>query len=112
MHQLPAFLAAEKNLRNDTCPSITSAVAKMCAALAESNINLAFSGSTCVFGVHIDKAMYVANIGDSRCVVGRDGDNGSTVITVPLTQDHKPDSPGEMERILATGGRVCPIPGN
>jgi serine/threonine protein phosphatase PrpC len=109
MHQLPAFLAAEKSLRADTANCITSATAKMCAALQESNINLAFSGSTCVFGIHIDKTMYVANIGDSRCVVCRESDNGP--ITVALTTDHKPDSPGEMERILAAGGRVCPIPG-
>lgn len=111
MHQLPAFLAAEKNLRSDTANCMTHAVARMCQSLEESNINLAYSGSTCVFGIHFEKQIYVANIGDSRCVLARENPNGSTPITIALSNDHKPDSPGEMERILAAGGRVCPIPG-
>ena len=28
-----------------------------------------------------------------------------------LSRDHKPDTPGEYERIISRGGRVMPIPG-
>lgn len=46
------------------------------------------------------KMLYVANAGDSRCVLCR----GTT--TVSLTQDHKPTDPEEESRILAAGGFV------
>lgn len=45
----------------------------------------------------------VANCGDSRAFKCRKG------LAVPLSRDHKPDSPRERERILAAGGTVCKI---
>ena len=48
-----------------------------------------------------DGIMYVANVGDSRCVACID--NG---VAKPLTDDDKADKPGEKERILAAGGFV------
>ncbi|CAB9503294.1 Protein phosphatase 2C [Seminavis robusta] len=44
--------------------------------------------------------LIVANIGDSRAVYGRHG------TAVPLTRDHKPDDPLELQRIQAAGGTV------
>ena len=44
--------------------------------------------------------VYVSNAGDSRCVMGRDG------IAVPLSFDHKPESPVEIERIEAAGSVI------
>lgn len=38
-----------------------------------------------------------ANSGDSRCVLGR----GTTAIE--MSEDHKPDNPGELKRIDAAG---------
>jgi serine/threonine protein phosphatase PrpC len=45
----------------------------------------------------------VANCGDSRAFKCRAG------VAVPLSRDHKPESPRERERIVAAGGSVCKI---
>jgi len=44
--------------------------------------------------------LYVANTGDSRCILIRNGQ------AVPLSEDHKPNRVDERARIEASGGRV------
>ena len=47
--------------------------------------------------------------GDSRMVLGRqrsNEDGQSFLEAVELTEDHKPDNPGECRRISEAGGRV------
>ncbi|KAL6619119.1 hypothetical protein ACP70R_034258 [Stipagrostis hirtigluma subsp. patula] len=57
-------------------------------------------GSTAVVAVVSSTHVVVANAGDSRAVLSRAG------VPVPLSVDHKPDRPDELERIQAAGGRV------
>ncbi|KAK9145418.1 hypothetical protein Sjap_005321 [Stephania japonica] len=57
-------------------------------------------GSTAVVALVGGDKVVVANCGDSRAVLSRGG------VAVPLSQDHKPDRPDEMERVEAAGGRV------
>ncbi|KQK09009.1 probable protein phosphatase 2C 8 [Brachypodium distachyon] len=57
-------------------------------------------GSTAVVAVVGPRRIVVANCGDSRAVLSRAG------VPVPLSDDHKPDRPDEMERVEAAGGRV------
>ncbi|KAL5200922.1 hypothetical protein ABZP36_035276 [Zizania latifolia] len=57
-------------------------------------------GSTAVVAVVEERQVVVANCGDSRAVLCRDG------APVPLSSDHKPDRPDELERIEEAGGRV------
>ncbi|KAG9448299.1 hypothetical protein H6P81_014427 [Aristolochia fimbriata] len=57
-------------------------------------------GSTAVVAMVGAANVIVANCGDSRAVMSRGG------AVVPLSCDHKPDRPDEMERIEAAGGRV------
>ncbi|KAH9620166.1 hypothetical protein KSS87_018254 [Heliosperma pusillum] len=57
-------------------------------------------GSTVVVAVVNEDVVVVANCGDSRAVICRDG------VAVPLSFDHKPDRPDEFARIEAAGGRV------
>ncbi|XP_015896427.3 protein phosphatase 2C 51 [Ziziphus jujuba] len=57
-------------------------------------------GSTATVVVVGKKEIVVANCGDSRAVLWR----GSAA--VPLSRDHKPDRPDELERVEAAGGRV------
>lgn len=58
------------------------------------------SGSTAVCAFISNENIYIANCGDSRAVLCRNG--------VPMfsTQDHKPILPGEKERIQNAGGSV------
>ncbi|XP_076289547.1 protein phosphatase 1G [Lasioglossum baleicum] len=58
------------------------------------------SGCTAVVAVLKGNELYVANAGDSRCVLCRDGQ------AVELSLDHKPEDEPEMERIVKAGGKV------
>ncbi|CAN6981397.1 hypothetical protein BRARA_I05360 [Brassica rapa] len=57
-------------------------------------------GSTAVVSVITPEKIIVANCGDSRAVLCRNGK------PVPLSKDHKPDRPDELDRIQEAGGRV------
>ncbi|KAF8664502.1 hypothetical protein HU200_054679 [Digitaria exilis] len=64
------------------------------------------SGSTAVTVLKLGSDLYMANIGDSRAVLGsRDGAT-SGMVAVQLTVDLKPDVPSEAERIKKCRGRV------
>jgi serine/threonine protein phosphatase PrpC len=94
-----------------------------------------YSGTTACVVLLRDDKLYVSNCGDSRAVLarrggtttatrddarrttnqngqGRGGDdrNGDGLIAIPLSIDQNPDSPGEKERILSSGGYVSPPP--
>ncbi|KAI7751796.1 hypothetical protein M8C21_024741, partial [Ambrosia artemisiifolia] len=57
-------------------------------------------GSTAVVAVVAPDKIVVSNCGDSRAVLCRNG------VAIPLSTDHKPDRPDELERIEKAGGRV------
>ncbi|OIW04071.1 hypothetical protein TanjilG_00631 [Lupinus angustifolius] len=57
-------------------------------------------GSTAVTAVLTPEKIVVANCGDSRAVLCRNG------VAIPLSSDHKPDRPDELIRVEAAGGRV------
>ena len=48
----------------------------------------------------VGRELYVANAGDSRCVVCRDGR------AIEMSFDHKPEDEPESARIKKAGGRV------
>lgn len=110
---LPAAIDSQPAtlLLNDTESAIHTSVQTVVGQLRESQINAAFSGTTCVFGVKVGQELFVANIGDSRCVLARQTAPGMAAEPVPLTEDQKPEVPAEKARILAAGGRVEPLPG-
>ncbi|KAG7209101.1 hypothetical protein KM043_015247 [Ampulex compressa] len=58
------------------------------------------SGCTAVVAILKDNELYVANAGDSRCVLCRDGQ------ALELSLDHKPEDKPEMDRIIKAGGKV------
>ncbi|KAF8412349.1 hypothetical protein HHK36_000311 [Tetracentron sinense] len=62
-------------------------------------------GSTAVVAALNPDSIIVANCGDSRAVLSRGGR------AIPLSFDHKPDRPDELERIEAAGGRVIYLNG-
>ena len=50
--------------------------------------------------VHNNK-LYVANAGDSRCILCRSGK------VVEMSKDHSPDVEDERNRIEAAGSKIC-----
>ncbi|XP_049404651.1 protein phosphatase 2C 37-like [Solanum stenotomum] len=58
------------------------------------------AGSTAVVAVVTPDKIIVSNCGDSRAVLCRNG------VAIPLSVDHKPDRPDELNRIQEAGGRV------
>ncbi|CAD8160937.1 unnamed protein product [Paramecium octaurelia] len=66
--------------------------------IKNNEIKNTFIGSTAVVALIADKMLYVANLGDSRCLLMRDDE------TIELTKDHLPSN--ELARIRYAGGFV------
>lgn len=90
-------------LYNDVPMAFSEAFARTDAELAK-DIDCRHSGSTCVAMLIRGSDIWVANLGDSRAVMGRRVDGH--IEAIPLTRDHKPNEPDERERIRAAGGRI------
>ena len=60
------------------------------------------SGSCGLILLVFENQIYIANVGDSRCVISLN--NGK--IRKDVTRDHKPNYPYEKERIISNGGKV------
>merc|ERR1719278_2457524 len=60
------------------------------------------SGCTAVVALLVGTELFVANAGDSRCVVCRDGK------AIEMSFDHKPEDTPERNRIENAGGKVTP----
>lgn len=58
------------------------------------------SGCTAVVALLSGTELFVANAGDSRCVLCRKGQ------AVEMSIDHKPEDTEELERIRKAGGKV------
>ncbi|KAJ8725715.1 hypothetical protein PYW08_003898 [Mythimna loreyi] len=58
------------------------------------------SGCTAVVALLRGNELYVANAGDSRCIICREGK------AVDMSIDHKPEDTPELERITKAGGKV------
>jgi len=94
--------------------------------LDEEEIEPMYAGTTANVVLVRDGVLYVANCGDSRAVLARSTNAGGAdaesqdassapsrydnMVAVPLSIDQNPDSPGEKERILSSGGFVSPPP--
>lgn len=58
------------------------------------------SGCTAVVALVRDQTLFVANAGDSRCVVSCAGK------AIEMSEDHKPEDERELQRIEKAGGKV------
>ena len=90
-------------------PQISNAIS---LTFVQTNINLVndekvdstFSGTTCSSLLFCPEKIITANVGDSRCVLGKfDGKNWKAK---NLTRDHKPNEEDEKKRITEKGGRI------
>ncbi|XP_039043234.1 probable protein phosphatase 2C 72 [Hibiscus syriacus] len=73
----------------------------------QENMDCATSGTTAVVVVRLGEDLVIANLGDSRAVLGTMTENG--IKGVQLTIDLKPDLPSESERIRNCKGRVLAL---
>lgn len=74
--------------------------------LHQKNIDSHLSGSTCISVIYTPEKLLVANIGDSRCVLGKY--LNKKWVSHDLSRDHKPTEKDEAERILKHG-RIRPM---
>lgn len=86
-------------LHGDSSASAPSAAANNCRCELQTPQCDAV-GSTAVVAVVTPDKIIVSNCGDSRAVLCRNG------VAIPLSLDHKPDRPDELNRIQEAGGRV------
>lgn len=63
------------------------------------------SGTTASIAFIKNGRLFIGHVGDSKIVLGQ-CDEGDSWKSVELTQDHKPESTEEKQRILLAGGKV------
>jgi serine/threonine protein phosphatase PrpC len=104
-----SFMAKEITTLLPLCPyfdiDLRQAVSETVAAAEKALLNkhrklCGFSGTTLCLAVIRGSMILVANIGDSRCIIG------DAVTRQQISRDHKASEPDEKERIESTGGRV------
>lgn len=71
----------------------------------QQNLDCSYSGTTAVVVIKQGEGIVIANLGDSRAVLGTIYD-GKNLIAIPLTTDLKPGLPREAERIRRCNGCV------
>ena len=70
------------------------------AAASDAGGSVNTVGTSAVVAIVGNEEIVVANSGNSRVVLCRNG------VVVPLSRDHNPDRPDEKQRVEAAGGRV------
>jgi len=65
------------------------------------------SGTSACFGLFYGQKFYIANVGDSRCILYSLAEDDSSIECKRLTTDSRPDKTEEMQRIVNCGGVVC-----
>ena len=96
-----------KELKNTSFSYIIELFNKADMELTKQNIfDYTISGTTCNLIFQFKKHLICFSVGDSRCIIVYDkGDNTNQGI-LPLSSDHKPNLPGEIDRIQLSGGEV------
>jgi len=109
---MPKILLSQEKFETDPEKALLITFEKMqsliTTATAMKIIDATRSGSTCSLVLHCLKknTLYIAHVGDTRCVLGRKPSDTVPVQAVDLTVDHKPDLPAERARIEKAGGVV------
>ncbi|XP_073129460.1 probable protein phosphatase 2C 72 [Henckelia pumila] len=71
------------------------------------SLDCSCSGTTAVVAVQQGEDLVIANLGDSRAVLGTKTEEG--MVAIQLTTDFKPGVPSEAERIRKCNGRVLAL---
>lgn len=99
------FLGLDRNMLNDAGKKELAQISKKHGTMASGHVydggDLAIqAGCTCCVAIITKNEVYVANAGDTRCVIASKGK------AKDLSIDHKPDLPSEKRRIQRAGGFV------
>ena len=76
---------------------------------AQNFFNSTLSGTTCNLIFQFNTHLVCFNVGDSRSILIEDAGDNTNKIIHPLSVDHKPDLPEELNRICSSGGVVDKI---
>ena len=99
-------LCGGDGLAHEWEPTVTSLFAQCDQELKRSTVQqLDVSGTTAVIAALHDNLLHLAWVGDSRAMVVRKGADGGRAVAY-VTEDHKPDSLEERQRIVSNNGRV------
>ena len=108
--------AKKLNILKDDLSSIikTAFILENKSLLRNKQIDSDLSGSTCISVIYTPEKLIIANVGDSRCILGKCIESKEKTgqifkkkwVSQNLSRDHKPTIPEEAERILKIGGRI------
>ncbi|CAG9466086.1 unnamed protein product [Pedinophyceae sp. YPF-701] len=111
IHVLPECLQAEISQSNagKLTPGVLTAAFTECDLMLreQDGFNVHMSGSTGVLVAFQGNNLVLANLGDSRAVLG--SMEGNTVKATALTTDHTPDLEAEAQRVVRSGGEIRPL---
>ncbi|KAK9059421.1 hypothetical protein SSX86_022041 [Deinandra increscens subsp. villosa] len=113
MAQCPTLMNGElfKNVNFDRFDVWKKSFIKACSTVdydleLHPVIDSFYSGTAALTIIREGDLIVLANVGDSRAVLGTTSDDGS-MVAIQLTVDFKPNLPQERERIHKSGGSVC-----
>lgn len=110
--ELTKQLFENKELHSDPASALEDAYKETHSKIVrDKGFQAEYSGTTAVAAYHHRNKLLVANVGDSRAVLGRCDDStskeqSSKLVAVDLSIDQKPSRSDEKQRILAQGGIV------
>ena len=112
---LPKLIVQDSAFKNDDFETALLNGFQRTQELIEQETNLktidaSASGTTCTIVIHKGSKVWVANVGDSRCVLASPCPVTGDLKAEDVTRDHKPDIPEERERIHRMGGVVIKPP--
>ncbi|KAF7809581.1 putative protein phosphatase 2C 47 isoform X1 [Senna tora] len=94
------FITADSNFPSSVKKAIKCAFVKADHALADASALDRSSGTTALIALIMGRTMLIANVGDSRAVLGKRGR------AIELSKDHKPNCTSERLRIEKLGGVI------
>ena len=98
-----------KRLKNFEYQLITNIFLDADNQIKNEKFNCEMSGTTCVLVIQLDEHLICANAGDSRAILIYDENSNDDLTNTKifsLSNDAKPENPGEKERIISRGGEV------
>lgn len=69
-------------------------------------IDIEYSGTTLCSGFLVGNKLYIANIGDSKAIIGLLNNKGNNWKSIELSINHEPSQINENKRIIQNNGKI------